>query len=263
MSEPSEKLHEGTLLSHLLELRDRLMRAVIAIFVLFLPCAYFANDLFEMLARPWLAKVQAGGGAMVATGVMTPFTTPFKLAFWVALFAAMPYVLAQIWGFVAPGLYRHEKRFAMPLLASSIALFYAGASFAYFLIFPVMAEFFASTTPQGVQMMTDINLYLDFALTMFLAFGVAFETPIAVILLVITGMVSVEKLSEARGYVIIGIFVVAAFLTPPDALSQVMLAIPMWLLYEVGVLFSRGIIKARRRREAEEEAAEAGGKQEP
>ncbi|MFM1886526.1 MAG: hypothetical protein RL026_1683 [Pseudomonadota bacterium] len=259
MTEPSESLAESSLMSHLLELRDRLMRASIAIFVAFLPCAYFANDLFQLLAKPWILEVTRQGGSMVATGVMTTFTTPFKLAFYVGLFVAMPYVLAQIWGFVAPGLYKHEKRFAVPLLVSSILLFYAGAAFAYFLIFPVMAGFFTATSPAGVQMMTDINLYLDFALTMFLAFGVAFETPIAVVLLVMTGIVQVEKLTEARGYVIIGIFVVAAFLTPPDALSQTMLAVPMWLLYEVGVLFARAMIKARRQREAAEAASAGGG----
>jgi sec-independent protein translocase protein TatC len=170
---------------------------------------------------------------------MSPFTTPFKLSFMVAVFGAMPYVLHQIWGFVAPGLYRHEKRFAVPLLVSSILLFYVGVGFAYFFVFPLMFQFFAATTPAGVQMMTDINNYLDFALTMFFAFGVAFEVPIAVVLLAITGMVSIKKLSDARGYVIIGIFVVAAILTPPDALSQCMMAIPMWLLYEAGLIFAR------------------------
>jgi len=170
---------------------------------------------------------------------MSPFTTPFKLSFMVAVFIAMPYVLSQIWGFVAPGLYKNEKRFAVPLLLSSIVLFYGGVAFAYFLVFPVMFQFFAATTPVGVQMMTDINNYLDFALTMFFAFGVAFEVPIAVVLLVITGLVPIEKLTAARGYVIIGIFVIAAILTPPDALSQTLMAVPMWLLYEAGLIFAR------------------------
>jgi sec-independent protein translocase protein TatC len=238
MSAESEKLVEGTLISHLLELRTRLVRAFAAVLLLFLPCAYYANEIFEALAQPLLTQLPKGG-ALIATSVMSPFTTPFKLSFMVAVFGAMPYVLHQIWGFVAPGLYRHEKRFAVPLLVSSILLFYVGVGFAYFFVFPLMFQFFAATTPAGVQMMTDINNYLDFALTMFFAFGVAFEVPIAVVLLAITGMVSIKKLSDARGYVIIGIFVVAAILTPPDALSQCMMAIPMWLLYEAGLIFAR------------------------
>jgi sec-independent protein translocase protein TatC len=169
----------------------------------------------------------------------------------VALFIAMPVVLQQLWGFVAPGLYRHEKRFAVPLLVSSILLFYVGVSFAYFFVFPLMFQFFAATTPAGVQMMTDINNYLDFALTMFFAFGVAFEVPIAVVLLVLTGMVDIKKLSAARGYVVIGIFVIAAILTPPDALSQCMMAIPMWLLYEAGIIFARIMTRGRPKTEDE------------
>ena len=250
MSAESEKLVEGTLISHLLELRDRLMRALLAVVVLFLPCAYFANDIFEVLARPLLEQLPKGG-SLVATSVMSPFTTPFKLAFMVAVFGAMPVVLGQLWGFVAPGLYRKEKYFAVPLLVSSIVLFYVGVAFAYFLVFPVMFQFFAATTPHGVQMMTDINNYLDFALTMFFAFGVAFEVPIAVVLLAITGLVTVKKLSSARGYVIIGIFVIAAILTPPDALSQTMMALPMWLLYEAGIIFARIMNRGRPKPDAE------------
>jgi sec-independent protein translocase protein TatC len=251
MSDP-EKLVEGTLLSHLLELRQRLVRAFIVIAIAFCPCAYFANDIFSQLAQPLLAQLPKNG-ALIATSVMAPFTTPFKLAFVTAVFIAMPYVLYEVWGFVAPGLYKHEKRFAFPLLASSIILFYIGAAFAYFLVFPMMFQFFAATTPAGVQMMTDINNYLDFALTMFFAFGVAFEVPIAVVLLAMTGIVSVEKLSESRGYVIIAIFVIAAILTPPDALSQTAMAIPMWLLYEAGIIFARIVVKSRRERLAREE----------
>jgi sec-independent protein translocase protein TatC len=250
MSAESEKLVEGTLISHLLELRTRLVRAVIAVGVLFMPCAYFANDIFELLAKPLLAQLPKGG-ALIATSVMSPFTTPFKLSFMVAVFGAMPVVLGQIWGFVAPGLYRKEKHFAVPLLISSIVLFYVGVAFAYFLVFPVMFQFFAATTPTGVQMMTDINNYLDFALTMFFAFGVAFEVPIAVVLLTITGLVTIEKLSAARGYVIIGIFVIAAILTPPDALSQTMMALPMWLLYEAGIIFARLMNRGRPKPDAE------------
>jgi sec-independent protein translocase protein TatC len=256
MSDKPDSMAEGTLLSHLLELRDRLMRALIAVCAVFVPCAYFANDIFEFAARPLLAQLPKGG-SLIATSVMSPFTTPFKLSFMVSLFIAIPYVLYQVWGFVAPGLYRNEKRFAMPLLLSSIVLFYAGVAFAYFLVFPVMFQFFAATTPAGVQMMTDINNYLDFALTMFFAFGVAFEMPIAVVLLVITGIVSVEKLKAARGYVIIGIFVIAAILTPPDALSQTLMAVPMWLLYELGVIFARIMTRNRPKPEAEPETGDA------
>ncbi|MEO7774366.1 MAG: twin-arginine translocase subunit TatC [Steroidobacteraceae bacterium] len=251
MSDP-EKLVEGTLLSHLLELRQRLVRAAIVVAIAFVPCAFFANDIFTLLAEPLLKQLPKDG-ALIATSVMSPFTTPFKLAFVAAVFIGMPYVLYEAWGFVAPGLYRHEKRFAIPLLGSSIVLFYAGAAFAYFLVFPLMFQFFASTTPAGVQMMTDINNYLDFALTMFFAFGVAFEVPIAVVLMAITGMVSVEKLASSRGYVIIGIFVIAAVLTPPDALSQTFMALPMWLLYEAGIIFARITVKSRRDRLKQEE----------
>ncbi len=240
----SEKLTEGTLLSHLLELRTRLMKAVIAVVVVFLPCAYFANEIYEIVSRPLLQQLPKGT-LMIATSVMSPFTAPFKLAFMVAVFGAMPYVLGQVWAFVAPGLYRKEKRFAMPLLVSSIVLFYVGAAFAYFFVFPVMFQFFAGTAPTGVEMRPDINAYLDFALTMFFAFGVAFEVPIAVVLLALTGMVSVKALSAARGYVVIGIFVIAAILTPPDALSQTLMAIPMWLLYEAGIIFARVMTRGR------------------
>jgi sec-independent protein translocase protein TatC len=177
---------------------------------------------------------------------MSPFTTPFKLSLFVALFAAMPFVIYQLWAFVAPGLYRHEKRFAVPLLVSSIVLFYVGVVFAYFFVFPVMFQFFAATTPHGVAMMTDISAYLDFVLTMFLAFGAAFEVPIAVVLLVLTGVVKLEKLRENRGYVLIGIFIIAALLTPPDAVSQCIMAIPMYLLYEGGLLMARILSKMRR-----------------
>jgi sec-independent protein translocase protein TatC len=246
-----EKLAEGTLLSHLLELRTRLMRAFVAVAVVFVPCAFFANDLFEFMAEPLRAKLPQGG-SLVATGVMSPFTTPFKLSFMLALFIAMPVVLGQIWGFVAPGLYRHEKRFAVPLLLSSILLFYVGIAFAYFAVFPVMFQFFVGTTPEGVQMMTDINQYLDFALTMFFAFGIAFEVPIAVVLLALTGLVSVEKLGKSRGYVIIGIFVIAAILTPPDPLSQTAMAVPMWLLYEAGIVMARLMVRDRDRRALDE-----------
>jgi sec-independent protein translocase protein TatC len=225
-SEEPEKLVEGTLISHLLELRDRLIRAIIAVALAFLPCVFYSNQIFTFIATPLKEKLPKGT-QLIATTVMSPFTTPFKLSLFVAVFLAMPFIIYQLWAFVAPGLYRHEKRFAVPLLISSIVLFYVGVVFAYFFVFPVMFQFFASTTPHGVAMMTDISSYLDFVLKMFLAFGAAFEVPIAVVLLVLTGVVKLEKLKEHRGYVLIGIFIVAALLTPPDAVSQCIMAIPM------------------------------------
>jgi sec-independent protein translocase protein TatC len=238
MSGEPEQLAEGTLISHLLELRDRLLRAFLAVIVVFVPIAFFSNEVFTLVAQPLIDKLPAGS-SLIATSVISPFMTPFKLAFFVALFAAMPYVLYQVWAFVAPGLYRHEKRFALPLLVSSIILFYAGVAFAYLVVFPVMFDFFASTTPAGVRMMTDITSYMDFVLTMFLCFGLAFEVPVVVVLLVLTGLVKVDKLAEIRGYVLIGIFVIAAILTPPDAISQTIMAVPMYLLYEGGLLMAR------------------------
>ena len=238
MSATSEQLPESSLISHLLELRGRLMRAFAVVLLVFIPCAYFKNELFAALSRPLLAKLPEGA-TLIATSVVSPFMTPFKLAFFVALFLAMPYVLYQAWAFVAPGLYRQEKRFGIPLVVSSILLFYAGIAFAYFLVFPVMFQFFAHTVPPGVALMADITIYMDFVLTLFLAFGAAFEVPIAVVLLVLTGLVSLEKLKASRGYVLIGVFVIAAFLTPPDAISQCIMAIPMYLLYEGGLLMAR------------------------
>lgn len=245
MSGEPERLAEGTLISHLLELRDRLLRAFLAVIVAFVPCAIYSDELFTFLAQPLLDKLPKGG-TLIATSVISPFMTPFKLAFFVAIFVAMPFVLYQIWAFVAPGLYRRERRFGMPLLISSILLFYAGTAFAYLAVFPVMFDFFAKTTPAGVTMMTDIASYMDFALTMFFAFGIAFEMPVAVVLVVLAGLVTVEKLAQARGYVLIGIFVVAAFLTPPDAISQSIMAIPMYLLYEGGLAMARIMQKMRR-----------------
>jgi sec-independent protein translocase protein TatC len=245
MSEEPEKLVEGTLISHLLELRDRLIRAMIAVAIAFVPCMFYSNQIFTFVATP-LKKELPRGTQLIATQVMTPFTTPFKLSLFVALFIAMPYVIYQLWAFVAPGLYRHEKRFAVPLLFSSILLFYVGVIFAYFVVFPVMFAFFSATAPHGVAMMTDIASYLDFVLTMFLAFGAAFEVPVAVVLLVITGVVRLEKLRENRGYVLIGVFIVAALFTPPDAVSQATMAVPMYLLYEGGILMARALTKVKR-----------------
>jgi len=250
-----ETLAEGTLMSHLLELRDRLLKAVLTLFIVFIPCAMFANELFMWVAQPLVDKLPAGS-TLQSTSVVGPFMTPFKVSFYVALFASMPMVLYQIWAFVAPGLYKREKRFAVPLLLSSVLLFYAGVVFAYFVVFPVMFNFFVGTVPLAVKYQPDMASYLDFVLMMFFAFGVAFEVPVAVVLLVLTGIAKVEKLAANRGYVLIGIFVVAAFLTPPDAISQCTMAIPMYLLYEGGLVMARIMQKMRR------EAAEAAEKEE-
>jgi sec-independent protein translocase protein TatC len=250
MSEEPEKLAEGTLISHLLELRDRLVRGLIVLVVMFIPCAIYSNEIFTFVAQPLIDKLPPSS-TLIATSVISPFMTPFKLSLFVALLLSMPYVLWQVWSFVAPGLYRHEKKFAIPLVLTSIILFYAGAAFAYQFVFPVMFEFFARTTPTGVTMMTDISNYLSFVLTMIFAFGIAFEVPIAVVLLVITGIVSLEKLQGARGYVLIGIFVIAAFLTPPDPISQSIMAVPMYLLYEGGLIMARVLLRMRRDKPAE------------
>lgn len=229
--------NEQPFLEHIIELRARILRSVLAVVVLFFPIYYFANDIYAFIAAPLLAHLPKGN--MIATGVATPFLTPFKLALYVALFLGIPFVLHQIWSFVAPGLYRHEKKFAAPLLVSSVALFYLGISFAYFVVFPLMFGFLASITPEGVAMMTDIGQYLDFVMAMFLAFGFAFEIPIATVLLVWTGLATPQSLVDKRPYVIVGCFVIGMVLTPPDVLSQILLAIPMWMLYEAGVFFAR------------------------
>jgi sec-independent protein translocase protein TatC len=238
VSPEQEPLLEGTLISHLLELRDRLLRAFIAVIIVFIPCMYWSNRLFEFLAAPLLRQLPPGS-TLIATNITAPFTIPFKLAFIVALIIAMPYVLFQVWRFVAPGLYRHEKRFALPLLFSSVVLFYAGIAFAYFVVFPFIFKFFVHTAPHGVEVKTDISNYLDFVLLLVLSFGLTFEVPVAVVLLVALGVVPIEKLTRVRGYVLIGVFVVAAIFTPPDAVSQTAMAVPMYLLYEGGILFAR------------------------
>jgi sec-independent protein translocase protein TatC len=252
-----EALAEGTLISHLLELRDRLLRALIAVVLVFVPLVFFSNDLFTLVARPLIEKLPEGT-SLIATSVVAPFMTPLKLALIAAIFVAMPYVLYQVWGFVAPGLYRREKRFALPLFASSVVLFYAGVAFAYFIVFPLMFAFLTTTTPAGVRMMTDMSSYLDFTLLLFFAFGIAFEVPIAVVLLASTGLVKVETLKKNRGYVLLGIFVVAAFLTPPDAISQSFMAVPMYILYELGILFAQYLTRSRAAEAATEETAGSG-----
>jgi sec-independent protein translocase protein TatC len=254
MSEEGERepLAEGTLISHLIELRQRLLKAVIAVFVCFIPCAIFADELFTIVATPLIARMPLGT-SMIATSLISPFMAPLKLALFVALFIAMPYVLFQAWSFVAPGLYKREKRFAIPLMVSSIVLFYVGVAFAYFVVFPLMFAFLTTTAPTGVQVMTDISNYLDFVLLLFFAFGIAFEMPVATVLLAATGLVRVEAMSKNRGYVILGIFVIAAVLTPPEALSQTAMAVPMWLLYEVGIVLSRILLRERLAQQRREE----------
>lgn len=248
-SDEREQLAEGSLISHLVELRERLLRAVIAVAVLFVPCAIFQDQLFTLVATPLIERMPQGT-SMIATSPVAPVLVPLKLAFMCAVFLAMPYVLYQAWAFVAPGLYRNEKRFAIPLVISSIVLFYAGIAFAYFVVFPLMFAFLTSTAPQGVQMMTDMGNYLDFTLLLFFAFGVAFEIPVATVLLAATGMVRVDTMAKNRGYVLLGIFVVAAFLTPPDAISQSFMAVPMYLLYEIGIVLSRLLLRERARASA-------------
>lgn len=226
------------LVAHLTELRDKLLRSLLAVLLIFLGLFPFSNEIYAFVSQP-LRAILPDGGNMIATDVTTPFFTPFKLTLVAAIFLSMPYVLYQVWSFIAPGMYRHEKRFAIPLLASSVLLFYAGAAFAYFLVFPVIFGFFTSVAPEGVAIMTDINSYLDFVLKLFFAFGLAFEIPIAVILLIWTGITTPEALANKRRYVIVGCFVIGMILTPPDVFSQTMLAVPMWMLFEAGLLFGR------------------------
>lgn len=257
MSDPDKSdegnLAEGTLLSHLIELRSRLLKIAAAVVLVFIGLLPFARHIFEFVSAP-LREVLPGG-QMIATAVASPLLAPFKLSFYVALFIAMPVVLYQVWAFVAPGLYSKEKRFAMPLLASSITLFYAGVAFAYFVVFPLIFGFMTAVAPEGVEVMTDVTAYLDFIMMIVLAFGLAFEVPIAAVLIVWTGLTTTEKLGKARPYVFLGAFVVGMLLTPPDVISQTLLAVPVYLLYELGIIMSR-LFTARgeRRDEAADEA---------
>lgn len=242
--------NEQSFFSHLVELRDRLLKMVLCVLLVFVGTASYANEIYAFLADPLLQHMPKNS-SMIAIDVASPFFTPFKLAFVVAVFASIPFILYQFWGFVAPGLYRHEKMMVAPLLLASTVLFYGGAAFAYFLVFPLVFSYLTAAAPAGVAVMTDIATYLDFVLAMFFAFGLAFEIPVLTIVLVWTGIISPESLAEKRPYVIVGVFVVAMFLTPPDALSQTLLAVPMWLLFESGLLFSRLI--TRRDRAAEKD----------
>jgi sec-independent protein translocase protein TatC len=253
--EEEEQLAEGTLISHLLELRSRVMKALGAVVVVFICLAPFASRIFELVSAP-LREVLPGG-QMIVTDVAAPFLTPFKTTFFVALFIAMPAVLHQVWRFVAPGLYRKERRLAVPLLSSSIALFYAGMAFSYFLVFPIMFKFFVGSTPVGVEMLTDISAYLDFVLSLFLAFGLAFETPIVTLALIWSGLCARETLTAARPYVFLGAFVVGMLLAP-DVFSMTLMAIPMYLLYETGLLFARYLFPEKVAVEPAEPNAEKG-----
>ena len=236
----SPEPQETTFISHLLELRDRLLRAVGAVLLLFLVVAPFANTLYEYLAAP-LMSVLPEGNTMISTEPHGPFFVPFKFAFAFATAVAMPYLLYQLWAFVAPGLYDSEKRLAIPLLVSSSALFYLGIMFAYFVVFPIIFKFFTSTAPEGVAVMTDINAYLSFVLKLFFAFGLAFEVPVATVLMVRMGVTTTKSLAAKRPYIIVGAFVVGMLLTPPDLFSQTMLAIPVWILFEIGLYISKAV----------------------
>lgn len=236
--ENEEGYDKQPFISHLIELRNRILHSVLAVLLIFLGLFYFANDIYEFVSKP-LRALMPEGTTMIATEVASPFFTPFKLTLVVSVFLAVPFILHQAWAFIAPGMYSHEKRFAIPLLASSVTLFYAGIAFAYYVVFPLVFGFFTSVGPEGVAVMTDINKYLDFVLKLFFAFGIAFEIPIATFLLVVSGAVSVSSLTSKRPYIIVGCFVFGMLLTPPDVISQILLAIPMWLLFEVGIVFAR------------------------
>jgi sec-independent protein translocase protein TatC len=237
-------MSEDTFISHLVELRDRLLRSVIAIGIVFVVLFPFANDLYDLLAYP-LMRTLPEGSKMIATGVVTPFLIPVKVALMAAFLVVLPYVLFQAWAFVAPGLYSHEKRLMLPLVVASTILFVFGLAFCYFFVFGVVFDFVYKIAPQSITVAPDIENYLNFALTMFLAFGVTFEVPIAVILLVRMGAVTVEQLRGARPYFIVGAFVVAAVVTPPDVISQFLLAVPLCLLYEAGIIAARIIVKRK------------------
>jgi len=254
MSTPNETDRELSLIDHLLELRTRLVRSVAAIVLCMLAMAPFARRLYSMVAEP-LASRLPEGATMIAIDVASPIFAPFKLIMIMALLAAMPYIIYQAWSFVAPGLYQHEKRIAKPLLAAATLLFYLGCLFAYFVVLPVIFGFITKIAPEGVAVMTDINRYLDFILVMFLAFGFAFEVPVVTVVLVAIGVVTPEKLAAIRGYVVVGAFFVAMLITPPDMISQTLLALPVWALYELGIVFSRFVRRERTEQaEAEREA---------
>ena len=232
-----------SLIAHLTELRNRLLRSILVVFLVFCGLFYFANDIYAYISKP-LRDLLPGEVSMIATEVASPFLTPFKLTVVVAVFISIPYLLYQLWSFVAPGMYKREKRLAFPLLASSVLLFYAGAAFAYYVVFPLVFGFFTSVGPTEITIMTDINRYLDFVLKLFFAFGLAFEIPIAAVILIRAGVTTADDLAAKRTYIIVGCFVLGMLLTPPDVISQSLLAIPMWVLFEIGVFFGRLVTPA-------------------
>jgi sec-independent protein translocase protein TatC len=245
------QLAEGSLISHLVELRSRLLRMAVIILVIFVCLAPFADRLFATVADPLMARLPEGT-SMIATQVASPFLTPFKTAMVAAVFLAMPWILYQLWAFIAPGLYQHEKRLAMPLVLTSALLFYAGVAFAYFVVFPLMFGFFTAVAPEGVSVMTVINAYLDFVLTLFFAFGLAFEVPIATVLMVWAGFTTPARLASHRAYVLLGAFVFGMLLTPPDVISQTLLAVPVYLLYEAGIIMARVMVPGHKEVESQQ-----------
>jgi sec-independent protein translocase protein TatC len=249
---------EQPFMTHLIEVRTRLLHMVLCILLMFAVLLPFTNQLYSLLAKPLLQRLPTGA-SMIATEVASPFLTPFKFVFILAIALSMPYILHQIWRFIAPGLYRREKRIALPLLISSIVLFYSGIAFAYFVVFPLAFRFLVGAAPQGVTVMTDISKYLDFTLTIFFAFGLAFEVPVAIILMVWAGVTTPAALAAKRSYVVVAVFVIGAVLTPPDVISQTLLAVPMWLLFELGLFLSRVLIL---RNQTEEEISSVAAKEE-
>jgi len=250
--EQEQMQQEQPLISHLIELRNRLLKAMVFILVVFLGLYSFSNELYLLVSQP-LENLLPEGSTMIATGVASPFLVPFKLTLVTAVFLTIPFLLHQAWGFIAPGLYKHEKSFAIPLLLSSIVLFYAGLCFAYFVVLPLVFGFFTSIGPEGVNFLPDINNILNFILKMFFAFGIAFEIPIATILMIMTGITTVKSLSTKRPYIFVGCFVIGMFVTPPDVISQTILAVPMYLLFEVGIFFGRFVEKRSKEKEQEQE----------
>jgi len=253
MTEPDTD-REQTFLEHLVELRSRLLKACLAVLAILLVLLPFSRQLYSLLAEPLNSRLPEGS-SMIAIDVASPFLTPFKLSLLLALILSIPVVLYQLWAFVAPALYRHERRLAKPLLYTSVLLFYTGCAFAYYLVFPLIFGFLTSVAPEGVTVMTDISKYLDFVITLFLAFGITFEVPIATIILVATGVTTVEKLRSIRGYVLVGAFALGMLLTPPDVISQTLLALPMWLLFELGLLMSRLLLPHRAEETGEDQAS--------
>lgn len=253
-SDHESDLPSQSIVEHLIELRSRMIRAIVVLILLLIPLLYFSNDIYEFVATPLLVYLPES--SIIVTDVTAAFLTPFKLTFFVAVFFSMPFLLYQIWAFVAPALYRKEKRLAVPIFISSIVLFYVGVAFAYFIVFPLIFEFFTSVAPTSVTVMPDITSHLNLVIKLFFAFGLAFEIPVATVILIVAGVISPKKLEQKRGYVIVGCFVIGMLLTPPDVISQAMLAIPMWMLFEVGVFFGRLAIKGREEELEDEEEAE-------